>query len=141
MKELLKADYKLDTFTVTLTCFLSLACFIFYQLTELPEIFDYVGDLQNYYDACDEYWKLRTKLQVNQSSISFFVTLDTFLGALRINVEPFLNLLILPNVMTLPECNSVSPIHQLSRPAVTESGAVSPACDEVSDSRPYHRGG
>ena len=34
------------------------------RMSSLPEIVDYSGDLEQYYIACDEYWKLKTQLQV-----------------------------------------------------------------------------
>lgn len=34
------------------------------EIANLPEVVDYSGDLEQYYIACDEYWKLKSHLQV-----------------------------------------------------------------------------
>ena len=34
------------------------------MMTELPDIVDYSGDLEQYYISCDEYFKLKSQLQV-----------------------------------------------------------------------------
>ena len=34
------------------------------MMTELPDIVDYGGDLEQYYISCDEYFKLKSQLQV-----------------------------------------------------------------------------
>lgn len=36
------------------------------QMAELPEVVDYSGDLEQYYIACDEYFKLKSHLQVSR---------------------------------------------------------------------------
>ncbi len=34
------------------------------KMAELPELVDYSGDLEQYYICCDEYFKLKSSLQV-----------------------------------------------------------------------------
>ena len=37
---------------------------LMHEAALLPEVQDYSGDLQRYYETCDEYWDLKRELQV-----------------------------------------------------------------------------
>ena len=39
------------------------------RLAGLPQAFDYSQDLNAYYDACDEYWQLRSDVHVSATSL------------------------------------------------------------------------
>ena len=39
------------------------------KLAVLPQAFDYSQDLNAYYDACDEYWQLRSDVHVSATSL------------------------------------------------------------------------
>ena len=37
------------------------------EVEDLPQVYDFSGDLHKYYEACDEYWQLRSRLQVGST--------------------------------------------------------------------------